>query len=499
VKKEAMRLRNICYNENSIEIVRDGSFHVFEGEIVGLVGKNHAGKSTLLGAATGEFPAQSGDIWIQEHRRTIFSIEQARKEGIFLIKAAGSLIDKFSIKDTMKLNFAFVGKKQRYGEYIKKCKSILETLNVTEDSDTLIEHLNFHKRVLVEMAQALICDAKILVLDNVVSLLSSTAREEIKREFQLLRMRGISVILIENEADCILPYIGRLCVMRKGRVVAELSREEMEQDLILSLIEGEKFIPRAGEFRRLDNVDYSRKMLEFSHIYTEDRVIRDLSFSLYTNETLGLWNRNRHSGKAILDVLGGRSSLISGVILSEGRPLAEPLKHVSRQGILLVPEDDEIFTNMNLGENISLSALRRNAYGGVVKKEGELLYLVHNLCSEYFRDEGYRLFPSQVITDNALIKKKVALCRAVACGAKVIVYNNPCLKMDVREKELFTQDILKTQKKKIAQLVISAHLDSLYPFCNRILQIEEGRIVGEISLGEAQESVSTVPPDNIFH
>lgn len=481
MKKEILRMSNICLSEGGIEIVRDGALYLCESEIVGLVGRNHAGKSSLLGAATGEFPCQSGEIWVEEHPKKIESIQQARKEGIFLIKDESSLIKEFTIKDTMKLNFAFAGKRERFSDYFKRCKEALDFLNVKDDYDTYIKNLNFHKRVLIEIAQALICNGKLLVLDNVMSMLSGTAREQMRQVFRMLQLRGISIILVENQADAIKEYLSRLYVMRKGKVVAMLQKEELEEELILSLIEGEPFEPKPGRLQKLETINTTVELLRFKDVYTDDQVISGLNFTLYENECLGIWNRNRHSGQGILDLLAGTTALASGEITVQGKQYDnQAVDYIKRYGVYIVAEEDQIFSNMPIGENIKMAALRRYAYGSIVPKEGELRYLVQDLCSDYFTDERYLLFSNQVIPDNILIRKKVSLCRAIAAGAKVIVYNNPSLKLDVREKEVFNQDILRTQKKRIGQVIIAAYLDDLYPVCNRIIQIEEGMIVGEI-------------------
>ena len=216
MKREILRLEDICTSENAVNIVRDADFHIFEGETVGLVGMTYTGKSTLLGAVTGERPCDSGKIWIGEKQRTIESIEAARKEGIFLIKDHSSLIDAFTIRDMMHLNFAFAEKKIRYREYLKKCKNTLKFLNIEESDDTLIGELNFHKRVLIEIAQALVCNVRVIVLDNVISLLSDFARVEFIELFKKLKLYGISIVLIESQMDLIKKYLDRLCIMRGG-------------------------------------------------------------------------------------------------------------------------------------------------------------------------------------------------------------------------------------------------------------------------------------------
>lgn len=477
MKKEVLRMSHICFNDGIIEIVRDGSLHLFESEVVGLIGNNHAGKSQLMGAVSGEFPCDSGDIWIAERRKKIGSIKQGRKAGIFLIKEKSSLINEFTIRDTLKLNFAFVEKKIKFSEYFKSCQAALDFLGIKEEYDTRIQSLNFHKRVLIEIALALICHGKILVLDRVMSMLSSQAREHMKHVFRILQMKGLSILLIENQVDVIRGHISRLYVMRRGGVVAELGAEEVGESLVLSLSEGEVFEAKQGQFHKMNEMNGTEKSLEFKNVYTDDNVLRGLNFSLYGNECLGLWNRNRHSGKSLLDVLGGNICFPAGEIWIGSKCFTGrmPVK-VKRYGLMTLPETDQLFTNMSVEENIRFAALQENAYWKTVLKTGELRYLVGSLCSEYLADDGYRRFANQQIPDSALIQKKVSLCRAIAGGARLIAYDNPGLKLDVREKEIFWQDILRTQRRGIGQIVVSAQIEDLYPIANRILQIEEGRI-----------------------
>lgn len=476
MRREILRLEDICTSENSVNIVRDADFHIFEGETVGLVGMTYAGKSTLLGAVTGERPCDSGKIWIGEKQRTIESIEDARKEGIFLIKDHSSLIDAFTIRDTMHLNFAFAEKKIRYKEYLKKCKNTLKFLNIEESDDTLIGELNFHKRVLIEIAQALVCNVRVIVLDNVISLLSDFARVEFIELFKKLKLYGISIVLIESQTDLIKKYLDRLCIMRGGRVVAELLPDEINENLVLSLSEGENYVPKSLENQQNAVKIDGKDVLEFCHVMTEDKVIKDLNFQLHQGEILGIWNKNRHSGQAILDILEGRSKLVKGSIQCNGRCCNSDREGWTYPyGIYPVPETDRLCSNMTIGENIGLSALDKNAYVGLIMKDGELRYLIQNLCEEYMGQKKFLLFPDQMVPDSQLARKKISLCRALAAGAKIIVYNNPFLHMDIKEREVLIEDLVRTQKKGVSQILISSQIEMLYPLCNRIVQVDDGK------------------------
>ncbi len=480
MRKEILRMKDIYTTDLSVETVRNCHFHVFEHEIVGLVGKNHAGKSSLMGAVTGEYPCDSGEIWIDEHRKQIDSIQKARREGIFLIKDDSSLIDRFNIEDTMLLNYAFVRKKISYSNYVKKYRSALKLLKVSASPGLTIGQMNFHQRILIEIAQAFVCDARLLVFDNVFNMLSNTARQEMHSLFQILLSHGLSIVLIESYDDCIREYLHRLCIMRKGKVVGDLTNNEMHPDLILSLMEGEACPSKAEPSSVSKRPNSEDVILKFEKVYTEDGVLNGMTFELYKGETLGIWNRNRHSGPAVLDVLEGNLDMTSGSVTMNGSVFHGKRLPVKKSTLSTIPEKDIFFDNMNLGENISISALKRTAYAGLIPNELELKYQVQSLYDEYLSDPKFQLFSHQSIPDNPLAKKKTALCRAIASGADILVFNNPWLKMDVWEKELFSHDLLKNQKHHVSQVIISSQLEDLRTVCDRIIQVEEGKITGEV-------------------
>ena len=264
--------------------------------------------------------------------------------------------------------------------------------------------------------------------------------------------------------------------MRGGRVVAELLPDEINENLVLSLSEGENYVPKLLENQQNVVEIAGKDVLEFCHVMTENEVIKDLNFQLHRGEILGIWNKNRHSGQAVMDVLEGRLKLAKGSIICNGHSC-----NTAREGwaylygIYPIPETDRLCSNMTIGENIGLSALDKNAYMGLVVKEGELRYLIQNLCEEYMGQKKFLLFPDQMVPDSQLARKKISLCRALAAGAEIIVYDNPFLHMDIKEREVFTEDLVRTQKKGVSQILISSQREMLYPLCNRIMQVDDGK------------------------
>lgn len=481
VRKEILRMYQIKCHEDVLETVHSAAINLFEGECVGLVGNNDSGMRNFMGAITGEFSCSSGYVWIAERRLNITSIEQARKEGVFLIKYTTSLIDEFSIMDTLKLNYAFVVGKMRFRQYIKRGKKILELLGIYENYDTLIHNLRYHQRILLEIALAISCDAKILVLDNAVSFFSATSLPHMKEIFHIIKSLGISIVFLEVQPSSLLQIVDRMYIMRRGRTVAVLGKEEMNMELILSLIEGQKVILEDKKFNTFQPADSSSKIMEFNGVWSNDKVIRDLSFCLFEGEILGLYNRNRHSSQGLEDIFSGNSNVISGNI--EFRNQIFPCGSVlpfNQKGIFILTENDELFSNMTLEENLEIAALKKKAHGGIIKKECELKYMVQEIIGEYISDETDMYLPGLRIPDSVLIRKKAVLCRAILAEPEVLIFSNPFSRMDIKERKIFSRDIIKTKCMKISQIIISSELEMLYPICDRIIRIENGKAVEQL-------------------
>lgn len=470
MKKEVLRVQ--CAPENT-EMNLSGCIRLYQGETIGIVGRNNSGKSVFMGTATGEWPNTSNEVKINERVKKIQNITDARKNGIFLIKGKSSLIEQFDRKSSFKLNYAFIHKKMSYSKYRKKCKRVLELLAVSSEETKLIQDYSFHERILLEIAQALVCDAKILVFDNVISMLSESTFRDFTELFEVLHDLEVSIILIESQFERIQFLTDRLYVFCDQKVAAELYASEMDAHLVHNLMDGEKMNDESQK-RLVRDGDERIKMVTFQNVCSSDHVIQGLNFSLYVNEVLGILNQNLHSGKALIDLLSGKTEVVSGNMIT--RHYLSEKNILKNQEISVIAEDDSFCSNLTIGQNISLSAMRKLSYGSVIKNEGELRYLEQSMKDDYFSNIGEPVYFDQKVPDSVLIRKKMALCRAIASGAKIIVHENPFMRMDYFEKNIYIDDIVKTQKKGISQIVISYQRDYLERVCSRILVLEKGNI-----------------------
>ena len=246
--------------------VRDVSFSVGKGEVVGFLGPNGAGKSTTMRILVGFLGATSGSVKINGHDIVDASL-QARQSVGYMPESA-PLYPEMRVREY--LAFRAHAKKVPRAERKKSVGRAMEQAAVSEMADTLILHLSKGYRQRVGLADALVANPPLLILDEPTAGLDPNQIREVRR---LIRELGKSHtillsthILSEVESTC-----DRAIVIDRGRLVAEGSLEELRKrrgargvsllvrdpdskaKAVLSALDGVRKVKRAeaeGELRR---------------------------------------------------------------------------------------------------------------------------------------------------------------------------------------------------------------------------------------------------------
>ncbi|MDI6827104.1 MAG: ATP-binding cassette domain-containing protein, partial [Armatimonadota bacterium] len=228
-------------------------FELYSGEICGLIGENGAGKSTLIRILAGIFPADSGEIFLEGKPVKIASVEDSLALGISVIHQELNLADNLDIASNI-----FLGREPATGlirlvksrELIEKASELAATVGITEPLTTPVENLSPGKQQLVEIAKALSMSARILVLDEPTSSLSPGEAENLFSVMRKLKDQGVSMIYISHRLSEIPAICDRVIVLRDGRRVGELAREQICRDEMIRLMVGRdisRFFPEAGK------------------------------------------------------------------------------------------------------------------------------------------------------------------------------------------------------------------------------------------------------------
>ena len=222
----ALRVENISKRFGSIHAIQNVTFEIRKGEVLGFLGPNGAGKTTTMRIITGFFPPTSGKIWVG-HLDLQAKPQEAKKR-------MGYLPESVSIYPDMRvcefLEFVADLKKVPRREQKSHLEEKMDRCGLTEVRSRLIGHLSKGYRQRVGIAQALVGDPELIVLDEPTNGLDPKQIIEIRN---LIRELGREKS--RNLSTHILPEVSRVCtrvlIMNEGKIVASGTSEELEAGL----------------------------------------------------------------------------------------------------------------------------------------------------------------------------------------------------------------------------------------------------------------------------
>ena len=234
-----MEAKNICSGIR----VKDCSFKVRKGEILGFYGLVGAGRSELVKAAMGLYPRDSGTVYVKGQDVSKLSTMKIQEHGVALVPENRKL-EGLILKNTISFNMSIsVLRKFMKGCTVnrKKEKAIvdngIDSLAVkTPSRDQRVGNLSGGNQQKVVLAKWLASDPEILILDEPTRGVDVGAKAEIYKIMNDLAAKGMAIIMISSEMPEIVNMCDRIVVMSEGKITGELEKEEFDQEKILHYV-----------------------------------------------------------------------------------------------------------------------------------------------------------------------------------------------------------------------------------------------------------------------
>ena len=259
------------------------------GEIRALIGENGSGKSTLSSVIVGVLQPDSGSMTLNGQPYKPHTMLDASENKIAMIVQEMATINNISVAANI-----FAGKETRFRKngLINKramnaaAKKALEAIGITDiDPATNISKISFEERKMVEMARAFNEEPNILIVDETTTALTQKGRDVLYKLIQGMKNEGKSVLFISHDMNEVMEQCDSVTVMRDGKMIQTLTKEEMNIDAIRFLMIGRDI---NGSMYREDMkaTKQDEVALKFEDVCSEDTV-RHVSFELHNGEILG--------------------------------------------------------------------------------------------------------------------------------------------------------------------------------------------------------------------
>ncbi len=457
------------------------------GEVVAVMGENGAGKSTLMKALAGVHPPDAGEIRWEGRAVRVDGVAAAEALGIAFIHQELNLCENLSVAENIML-----GREPRWGgcwmdwgALRATAVRVLARVGLPVAPEALVETLSIGQRQLVEIARALAREARLVIMDEPTSSLTSGEAARLFGVVRELKEQGMGVVFISHRLGEVMAVADRVVVLKDGRNSGCLTRDEISAERMVQLMVGRDLDP--ARRRPLGGV-LGEVRLEVAGVRTRSWPGSAVSFGVRAGEIVGLAGLVGAGRSELARVVAGVDRALSGEIRVDGEVL--PMGRVGaavRAGVALAPEDRKeqgIFLELSIRENIALPSLGEMQCGGFVR-EGQVVAL-----GERMRDLlGIRT--SSMEKALGLLsggnQQKVVLAKWLARGPKVLVLDEPTRGVDVGAKAEIYRVVEGLAAEGAAVLMISSDLEEVLRLSDRVLVMHEGRLAGEVKGADLSE------------
>jgi simple sugar transport system ATP-binding protein len=490
----AIELVGINKRFGSVQANRDVTLRVEKGAIHGIIGENGAGKSTLMSIVYGFYEADSGAIRIDGRPVTIATSADAIAAGIGMVHQHFMLVDSFTVLENVMLGaeggaLLQVGADKARAELLRLGREF--GLNV--DPDARVADLAVGDQQRVEILKALFRHCSILILDEPTGVLTPQETDQLFRILRALKSRGVTVLLITHKLKEVLAITDHVTVMRAGEVVADRHTAETNANELAELMVGRKV--RLELEKSQPELRATELTADHLSLVDERGVTRlqDINFSLRAGEIVGIAGVSGNGQSELLEVLAGIRAPSTGTLrvgeteITAAQP-GDPAT-MRRLSVAHVPEDRHrlgIVTGFPAWESAILGYQRDAELGGRFLLDRTAMT---NRCEKLM--QGFDVRPPQPQLGSAKFsggnQQKLILAREMACQPRILLIGQPTRGVDIGAIEFIHREIVALRDRGVAILLVSVELDEILALADRILVMNQGRIVGEIDGAVADE------------
>ncbi len=356
-----LQVRDATRSFPGVRALRGVSLTLGNGEVLALIGENGAGKSTRMKILAGVQLPDTGTIELDGRAVVIDSVTKAFDLGIALIHQELNIADNLDIGANIflgrePLSFGLIDK----AAIRRESRRVLDLVGLDMSPDTIAGSLSTGQQQLVEIARALSINARVLIMDEPTSSLSSGESERLFEVIKDLRSHGVSIIYISHRLGEVRELADRVTVLRDGENAGELSREETTHDAMVQLMVGRD----VSQFYARQPHESGDTVLEVANLRTPAWPAHELNFSVRAGEIVGIAGLVGAGRTEMLRVVFGIDPALQGTVKIQARSLTRwNCYDAIQSGMALVPEDRKkqgVIVEIPVRQNIGLAALRRN-------------------------------------------------------------------------------------------------------------------------------------------
>ena len=500
-----LQMRNVQKDFYGNRVLEDINLEMKRGEIIGLVGENGAGKSTMMNILFGmpvihETGGYRGSILIDGEEVRFRNPFDAIDAGIGMVHQEFFLIPSFTATENILLNresskYTFLV--EVFGDRLRmldraamreRAERAIRELGVDIRPDTLVSEMPVSYKQFTEIAREIDREKmKILVLDEPTAVMTESETDTFLAAMKRLAAKGIGQIFISHRLHEILDVCDRIIVLRDGRIIRDLPTSEADIRSIASWMVGRDV--GDSSFRRVRKEEAAPTLLSVRNLRVDmpGEKVRNVSLEVRRGEIFGIGGL---AGQGKLGIPNGVMGLhpSEGTVVFDGRklPLNAPLESL-RSGMAFISEDRRgvgLLLDESIALNVAFTAMQVQerfivkVLGGVKWRDEQAL----KACAKEYIDrlEIRCTGPDQKVVElSGGNQQKICVAKVLAMSPKLLFASEPTRGIDIGAKRLVLEVLREFNERYGTTIVMtSSELQELRSICDRIAIVYEGKIAG---------------------
>ena len=457
------------------------------GSVMGLMGENGAGKSTMMKCLFGSYQKDEGEIILDGHEVSFSGPKDALENGIAMVHQELNQCLERSVVDNLFLgrypvnSMGIVDEARMKKEAAELFRSLGMTVNLTQP----MRNMSVSQRQMCEIAKAISYNSKIIVLDEPTS---SLTEPEVRKLFAMmwkLRDQGISLIYISHKMDEIFEICDQVSVLRDGKLVMTKDTKDTDLNELIAAMVGRSLENR---FPPVDNTP-GKDILSIQHLSTKfEPHIQDVSFNVREGEIFGLYGLVGAGRTELLETIFGIRTRAAGRVYYGGELMNfNSAKEAMEHGFALITEERKangLFLKGDLTFNTTIANLKHYKNGPALSEQRMTKATTKQLKTMRTKCMGPEDLISSLSGGN---QQKVIFGKWLEREPRVFMMDEPTRGIDVGAKYEIYDLIIRMAKEGKTIIVVSSEMPEILGITNRIGVMSNGYLSGIVETKETNQ------------
>ena len=365
-----LKVEQITISFGGVKAVNNVDFVAQSGTITSIIGPNGAGKTTLLNLLAGFYAAESGRVYLGKLDLTGKNSLEIVRAGLSRTFQTTRLFDSLSVLDNLKVGYtgdrlgniftALLGRERQTKPLLEtQLIELLAFVGYQDNIHARADSLAFGDRRLVEIARALATNPQIILLDEPAAGLSEQQKKRLARLLRCLANAGIKVIVIEHDINLVMEISDRLVVLDRGKVICDdtpvkVRNNQRVLEAYLGVAQNQIDPPFSNSTTPILAVE------NLTAGYGQLQILQAVSLEVRQGELIAVVGANGAGKTTLLKSIAQLVKARSGRVLFRGENLTKLLpQQLANQGVVLIPEGRQVFTQLSVMDNLRLGAFHR--------------------------------------------------------------------------------------------------------------------------------------------